>query len=640
MPSATTTGLKKPNFDIERPFKGHSVNKRPIVILSSVLAMIVAAVFFLFWRQAASVIDTSEQLSKTKDAVSCLDNTLSTLRDAESSERGFVVTADPAYLKPYYSSRALLNRNLLELRGKATSRNEHDQLNALENLMREKVAEMDKTVSVRTPENYRDSWLIMVRGHGREVMDKITAKISAIKSIEEARASQSANHVRDASRMLMTTLPILLIVAGFMLSLLVYFCFKFLNEKKLSELRLSHSYKMFESFMDNSPGFAFIKDREGKYLYTNKSLAGCFAKDDELFTGRRDIDWLPADVAEQVVATDQEVLSSHQPNQSIQVIPNRNNGTEETWLTIKFPLTDLSNSEFVGGVAINITDMKEAEKQIAQLNDDLHARVNDLELMTSELEIARDEAMSASTLKSQFIANMSHEIRTPMSGVLGMSELLLESEELVDDESRELVGYIHSSAKNLLAVVNDLLDFAKLEAGKVVLDNEPFSVDELVKTAMATVSPSAQKKGLSLDYSISEDVPNSVRGDANRLRQVLLNLTHNAVKFTPDGEIKIRINTAAKTDKKLMLAFEISDTGIGITPEAQQKLFEPFVQADGSTTRRYGGTGLGLSICKSLVELMSGRIGVKSAPNDGSLFWFTIPLEIVSANEKARVEAA
>jgi PAS domain S-box-containing protein len=630
-----TTLTTRPTFGIGNSLTDQSryVNKRPIVILSIVLALIVSTVFYVFWCQAASVIHTSEQLSRTKDVLSCLDNTLSTLRDAESCERGYVVTADPAYLKPYYRSREQLNKQMIKLRGFATTADSKQQYADLEHLMRAKVAEMDKTVIVRTPQNYRDSWLLMVRGREKQIMDEISAAIAVMKVNEEASATRAANSVRDANRTILTMLPILMIIAGVMVSLLVFFCFKFKNEKKLANLRLSHSYKLFESFMDNSPGFAFIKDRQGKYIYVNRSLEARFVLDGEPIAGRRDVDWLPAKVAAEVRANDEKVLSSNTAIQTIQALPNKQTGVNETWVVFKFPIVDLINNNFVGGFAIDVSEMKKAEQQIAELNEDLQARVTDLELIKSELEMARDQAMSASTVKSQFIANMSHEIRTPMSGVLGMSELLLESE--LDEEPKELVSYINSSAKNLLDVVNDLLDFAKLEAGRVVLDNSPFSLTELLRDAINSVAPAAQKKNLNISCSVAADVPEEVLGDQGRLRQVLLNLTHNAVKFTSSGNIDASVNLVASTDKNILVSFEVHDTGIGITPESQQKLFEPFVQADGSTTRQYGGTGLGLSICKSLVELMDGRIGVRSEPDHGSTFWFTIPLQVPAARGEA-----
>lgn len=174
--------------------------------------------------------------------------------------------------------------------------------------------------------------------------------------------------------------------------------------------------------------------------------------------------------------------------------------------------------------------------------------------------------------------------------------------------------------------MNDLLDFAKLEAGKIALDEQQFSIEELIKDAVASVAPEAGKKALVVNYALSRELPTKLFGDPIRLRQVLLNLLHNAVKFTQDGRVDISARLAARSEENVLVSFEVSDTGIGITEEVQRKLFEPFVQADGSTTRRYGGTGLGLSICKSLVELMSGRTGVRSKVGEGSTFWFTIPL--------------
>jgi signal transduction histidine kinase len=208
-----------------------------------------------------------------------------------------------------------------------------------------------------------------------------------------------------------------------------------------------------------------------------------------------------------------------------------------------------------------------------------------------------------------------------------MSELLLEND--LDSDSKELVYYIHDSAKNLLAVVNDLLDFSKLEAGRVELAEEILSVQGLIENVIHSVMPDAHKKNLLVKGSVGTEVSNDLVGDACRIRQVLLNLTHNAVKFTASGSVHITADVTRCSEEIVVVRFEVKDTGIGIGAEPLATLFKPFVQADGSTTRKYGGTGLGLSICKALVELMSGELGVDSLAGAGSTFWFSIPLKSI-----------
>lgn len=240
---------------------------------------------------------------------------------------------------------------------------------------------------------------------------------------------------------------------------------------------------------------------------------------------------------------------------------------------------------------------------------------------------ARDEALAASELKSQFVSNISHELRTPMSGVLGMTELLLEMG--LEPEQKELATYIYESAQNLLKVVNELLDFSRLEAGKLYIEKVPVGIHEMVESCIQNISAGAVVKNISVSSRIEEAIPRLMMGDKLRIQQVLNNITSNAIKFTEKGSIKIDVSKGRAFVGGMMVRFTISDTGIGIEQAQQETLFQPFVQVDGSNTRKYGGVGLGLSICRRLIKLMSGDIGVSSVVGKGSDFWFEVPLEVV-----------
>ena len=380
-----------------------------------------------------------------------------------------------------------------------------------------------------------------------------------------------------------------------------------ISDRKRIEAQLSEQLHLVEELIETVPLPIYIKNAEGRYVRVNRAFEAFSQIPRESVLGRTLHDLLRPEDARVHVAKDAELFTKG-GTQSYEAQIHLKDGSHNT-IYNKAVLTrpDGSISGLIGTI-IDITDRKQAEADMLR---------------------AKEIAEAASKSKSDFLANMSHEIRTPMNGVIGMTDLALETP--LNPEQREYLTIVKSSAESLLTVINDILDFSKIEAGKMIVEDIPFDLHRLITDTLKPLALKAHEKRLELLSDLPADIPRFVRGDPGRLRQVLVNLIGNAIKFTTQGEISLTAEFMQQQEQYAVLHFAVHDTGIGIAPDKQEVIFDAFAQEDTSTTRKYGGTGLGLSICRRLVELMRGSMWLHSKVGEGSTFHFSLQLRLADS---------
>jgi PAS domain S-box-containing protein len=377
--------------------------------------------------------------------------------------------------------------------------------------------------------------------------------------------------------------------------------FSDMTDRKRMEERLRDEEALYHSLVETLPLNIFRKDLQGRVTFGNQRYLDTLRMTREQILGKTDYDLFPLALARKYTHDDRRVIEKGEIFEDIEE-HRRPDGEMIYVQVIKAPVRDARN-RIVGiqGIFWDVTARKRAEE---------------------ELHKAKEAAEAANQAKSVFLANMSHEIRTPMNAIIGMTELVLDGP--LGADQRECLETVRKSADHLLTVINDILDFSKIEAGKLDIDQVPFRLRDCVDDAITTLALRAHQQGLELACRIPTEAPDALIGDPGRLRQILVNLVGNAIKFTEQGEVVVRVAVAEQTEDQAVLHFEITDTGIGIMPDKLSSIFAPFVQVDGSLTRRRGGTGLGLAISRRLIEMMGGQLGAESEPGRGSRFYFTV----------------
>lgn len=413
-----------------------------------------------------------------------------------------------------------------------------------------------------------------------------------------------------------------------------------LNCEIVERRKAEAEYRKFKLAVDEANYGVALISLEGNLIYTNRHLARILGYEVQSLLDKSMSELCSAKVLEEINQAMRSVFANGSVDALELTIRHYDGHEVPIQVTAAAVKNKQSGPTYVVAMIVDITETKLAEERLKSYARDLEFARAIAEERAKELELAKNAAEEGSRAKSEFLANMSHEIRTPMNGVLGMTELVLDSS--LTDEQRENLEMVRASGNHLLRVINDILDFSKIEAGQLEIESIGFSLPKLVESCVRSFSVRAQEKKLRLATLIASDVPRRVLGDPGRLHQILINLIGNAIKFTQEGEILVRLEVDSSEDPKL-LHFSVADTGIGVPKEKQQYIFESFTQADGSTSRTYGGTGLGVTISRQPVTIMSGRMWLVSPCNEdskggpGTCFHFTVPLLTDTSEQSATV---
>ncbi len=382
-----------------------------------------------------------------------------------------------------------------------------------------------------------------------------------------------------------------------------------ITDRREIEAELIRQFALLQALLDTIPNPIFYKGAHTRFLGCNRAYEEFFGVDRGDFIGKRvlDLDYLPEEARRTYQAEDEQIIAEcGRISREVPMIGADGSVRDTLYSVCGFRDTDGEPGGLIG-VIVDISPLKQAER---------------------EAERARNAAEKAAAAKADFLANMSHEIRTPMNAIIGMTHLALQTE--LTPRQQNYLSKVDNAAKGLLGIINDILDLSKIEAGKMLLERTTFRFEASLQHVADVCQLKAREKGLEFLFDIDSEIPEQLIGDPLRLGQILLNLLGNAIKFTEQGEIRLKVLVVSRNDENIELRFEISDTGIGINEEQQAKLFSAFSQADSSTTRKYGGTGLGLSICRRIAEMFGGEIGVTSTPGVGSCFHFTAHFGIAS----------
>jgi len=598
------------NRDTFRFFQDHfSVFRLTDIGLAILLSILVGVAVFSY-NTKFNLIERSHRIAQTNQVLLELKETLDSIQNAERGTNSYLLSGDPAFLDLY----AQTNKTLTSHTNHLYTFVEDDpdlkkNVDSLNRLLHEKLTQLYKVITLRQRDDYTPEKIETLVTQGGFIMDDIG---KAANKFEASLRELLQAHVRDSNEVAerfffhivsaIVLLCLLIVTSRIIIT-------RHIKGRQVAEDELKETSLALEHAVE---GISRV-GRSGVYEAVNKTYAKILHRQSDDLVGKPWLSIINIDDHEKVATAFNTMLTKGKAEVEVKGV--RRGAGVEFYLKMTMVAAFHEGTKNFSGHYCFIKDSTRERKE------------------QQELINARKAALEASLAKTEFLANMSHEIRTPMNGVIGMSGLLAQTK--LDDQQRQYVDTIKISAEALLTLINDILDFSKIESRKMVVEEIDFPFQDTIQDAVKILRHSARTKGIKLNVDISPNIPRVMRGDPGKIRQILINLLGNAVKFTVRGEVNLFVTLLQSTSSYKELRVEVSDTGIGMKPENIEKLFQPFSQADGSTTRMFGGTGLGLAICKRLVEMMGGEIGVKSEEKIGSTFWFTMKLNEGQASDTA-----